>query len=192
MLAAKGEESAVVNFRKLNWYYSLQDDFTSKMFAEIQRKRPKKNQQLVIRIHASGDFYSKEYLEKWMIIALATKLSGKKYQFGAYTKSFRILGSVLDDKAELECLYKKAYLLAGKGYHTAIPESLDLSSFNLDIIASIMDDTSPDDIAIIRRLNLKTYTVTETPTAKTDCLGQECADCMKCYPMTKNVITDLR
>ena len=44
---------------------SKTDDFISAMNAEIQAKRPD-----YVRVHDSGDYYSKAYLDKWIAIAI--------------------------------------------------------------------------------------------------------------------------
>ena len=43
---------------------SKTDDFISAIHTEIQRKKPK-----FVRVHDSGDYYSREYLAKWFQIA---------------------------------------------------------------------------------------------------------------------------
>ena len=48
-----------------------------RILKEIMRRKPKADQRIIFRIHASGDFYSEEYLKKWMKIALITKLKNK-------------------------------------------------------------------------------------------------------------------
>jgi len=57
---------------------SLQDDFVQVMDYEIKKKKAQ-----AIRIHDSGDFYSMEYLNKWIEITVLNPL----VQFYAYTKS---------------------------------------------------------------------------------------------------------
>ena len=44
---------------------SKTDDFVSKMYDEIVKKKPD-----YVRVHDSGDYYSKKYLNKWIDIAL--------------------------------------------------------------------------------------------------------------------------
>lgn len=44
---------------------SKTDDFVNKMYAEIVKKKPD-----YVRVHDSGDYYSKKYLNKWIDIAL--------------------------------------------------------------------------------------------------------------------------
>ena len=62
---------AVLPCRERNWEASKRDDFVSNMVKLI--KRTQKNSRKVtikaVRIHESGDFYSKGYAEKWADIA---------------------------------------------------------------------------------------------------------------------------
>lgn len=57
---------------------SQQDDFVDVMIKEIKKKKAQ-----AIRIHDSGDFYSREYVSKWLKIIDAMP----NVQFYAYTKS---------------------------------------------------------------------------------------------------------
>lgn len=52
---------------------------------------------IVLRIHDSGDFYSKEYLEAWMRIAEVFK-GEKRVKFYAYTKMVSLVKSVKQTK----------------------------------------------------------------------------------------------
>jgi hypothetical protein len=52
-------------------------------FVELMSKEVKRKKANYIRIHDSGDFYSKEYLNKWLTIAK----ENKSVIFYAYTKS---------------------------------------------------------------------------------------------------------
>lgn len=60
-----------------NWDATKLPDFADKMSAEIQKTRAK-----IVRIHASGDFYSLAYLNKWLAIVQANP----SVRFYAYTK----------------------------------------------------------------------------------------------------------
>lgn len=66
------------------WRYqlSLQDDFVDLAIAELNRTT-----KAFVRIHSSGDFYSEEYVNKWM------KICGecKDKRFLAYTKSRHLI-----------------------------------------------------------------------------------------------------
>jgi hypothetical protein len=64
--------------RKRNYQLSLREDFADIMIAELSKIRKKK-----IRIHESGDFYSQEYLDKWIKIINHFP----ERTFVAYTKS---------------------------------------------------------------------------------------------------------
>ncbi len=64
---------------------SLQADFVESAIAELKRT----NKQFV-RIHSSGDFYSEEYVNKW--ITICTRCPEK--QFLAYTKSRHLIASL--------------------------------------------------------------------------------------------------
>lgn len=192
MLKEKGRDSQVLYSRKLNWFLAEQDDFVESILKEIMRRKPKADQRIIFRIHASGDFYSEEYLKKWMKIALITKLKNKNYDFVAYTKSYSELNNVLSNQAGLWKLYQEAYNAA----KIAIPQEkeLSLADFNLNIIASYMDDTEEEKKRIAEKWNLPVYFVTEDNSLElTDCEADPCSECLKCYtfPM-ENVVTRLR
>lgn len=192
MLKEKGRDSQVLYSRKLNWFLAEQDDFVERILKEIMRRKPKADQRIIFRIHASGDFYSEEYLKKWMKIALITKLKNKNYDFVAYTKSYSELNNVLSNQAGLWKLYQEAYNAA----KIAIPQEkkLSLADFNLNIIASYMDDTEEEKKRIAEKWNLPVYFVTEDNSLElTDCEADSCSECLKCYtfPM-ENVVTRLR
>lgn len=192
MLKEKGRDSQVLYSRKLNWFLAEQDDFVERILKEIMRRKPKADQRIIFRIHASGDFYSEEYLKKWMKIALITKLKNKNYDFVAYTKSYSELNNVLSNQAGLWKLYQEAYNAA----KIAIPQEkeLSLADFNLNIIASYMDDTEEEKKCIAEKWNLPVYFVTEDNSLElTDCEADPCSECLKCYtfPM-ENVVTRLR
>lgn len=192
MLKEKGRDSQVLYSRKLNWFLAEQDDFVERILKEIMRRKPKADQRIIFRIHASGDFYSEEYLKKWMKIALITKLKNKNYDFVAYTKSYSELNNVLSNQAGLWKLYQEAYNAA----KIAIPQEkeLSLADFNLNIIASYMDDTEEEKKRIAEKWILPVYFVTEDNSLElTDCEADPCSECLKCYtfPM-ENVVTRLR
>lgn len=185
-------DSTIILHRKYNLYYSLRDDFVDKLYHEIIHKRLTKDT-VIIRIHASGDFYSKEYFLKWLTISLAVFLAGKNYLFAAYTKSFEELNEALSDQELLKRAWDHAHQLAFKTSEST-PSELALHDFgNIKIIGSIMDDTSEDKIGIIEKYGLSKYTVTETECKKTDCKSKDCASCMICYKKHKtDVVTFLR
>lgn len=67
---------------------TLRDDFVDRMNSELSRRHP-----TYVRVHDSGDFYSAEYLAKWMDIARANPGT----RFFSYTKAIplvRAYGSI--------------------------------------------------------------------------------------------------
>lgn len=76
--------------RERHYLESLRANFVERMIftieAHLNRPAYQKAKRVVIRIHESGDFYSREYLEKW--VAVARHFEGnKKVVFACYTKS---------------------------------------------------------------------------------------------------------
>lgn len=73
--------------RERNFEESRKEDFVDRMTYTILKVRKASNAKtVVVRIHESGDFYNKEYAEKWLAIINACK--GENIKFIAYTKSF--------------------------------------------------------------------------------------------------------
>jgi len=54
------------------------DDFVDRMVLEVQRKKAQ-----IVRVHDSGDYYSRAYIDKWFAIARALP----DVRFYSYTKS---------------------------------------------------------------------------------------------------------
>jgi len=74
---------------------TLRDDFADLMSAEIAVKAKTARQQgdqLIIRIHDSGDFYSPEYLRKWLDVVARFP----EVHFYAYTKSVSMVRRTRD------------------------------------------------------------------------------------------------
>lgn len=97
--------------RKRHFEISRGADFVQRMTYTIETEldRPKnKNKMVVFRIHESGDFYNRDYVEKWLMIMRHFE-DVKNLVFVAYTKSvvffdgvtlpenFQLLASVWDD-----------------------------------------------------------------------------------------------
>ena len=75
--------------RQKNFDISRSADFVDRMIYTIDAElsRPKyRNKKVVFRIHESGDFYNKEYAEKWLSIA-RHYAGNDQIVFVAYTKS---------------------------------------------------------------------------------------------------------
>ena len=76
------------NAREINFNDSLRPSFTVTLALEICKyiNRPSwQGKKVLFRIHESGDFYNKEYAQKWIDIANVFQ----NIQFLAYTKSVR-------------------------------------------------------------------------------------------------------
>lgn len=59
-----------------------QDNFTELIQLELNKKKPN-----FVRVHDSGDFYSRQYLQKWLKIAN----NNKNINFYAYTNSIQFI-----------------------------------------------------------------------------------------------------
>lgn len=80
---------SVRDSRDRNLEESKKDTFVSNVIELINKYLTKKkceNKLVIVRIHTAGDFYSEEYLNKWIEIANAYK-GNKNIQFQSYTKS---------------------------------------------------------------------------------------------------------
>lgn len=120
--------------REKNLQESKTDDFVEKMVSTIDAYMNRKAYQIAkevrFRIHESGDFYNKEYSEKWLEICRRTA-HYKNLTFLAYTKSFvyfdgvalpenfQLLASVWSDtkKSQLDIIMRNEWRI-----YTAIPE----------------------------------------------------------------------
>lgn len=128
------------------------DDMTDIIIAYARKS---KKEQIVQRIHESGDFYCKAYAMDWLEIARRVHAdpAGKRVVFMAYTKSVRFFDGV------------------------EIPEYFSLR-------ASLWADTKPEEIEIILRNGFPIYTAVESFTeADTfhQCRCSDCATCGKCW-----------
>ena len=64
---------------------SKTDDFVNKMYDEISKKKPD-----YVRVHDSGDYYSRQYLSKWIDIALLFH----EIKFYSYTNMVQLFKEV--------------------------------------------------------------------------------------------------
>jgi len=125
----------------------------------IKMRKP----ELIVRIHESGDFYSRRYANDWLQIVRnveSADLKGKKVTFIAYTKSFRYFDGVV------------------------LPESFKLR-------ASVWADTKQSDLDTIARNGWNVYTAVDHFTDHDDfhqCRCQDCAGCGKCWDSTVPLI----
>jgi len=73
---------SVRNGMEKKYQLTKQDNFIQLMNKEILKKKPD-----FIRVHDSGDYYSKEYLNKWLTIAK----ENPKVKFYSYTNSIKFI-----------------------------------------------------------------------------------------------------
>ena len=84
----------VLPARRDNLAASKLDTFVSDMTGFILDKaRRQRKPRLIVRIHESGDFYNRDYAEKWLQIARNCQAC-EKVLFIAYTKSFAYFDGV--------------------------------------------------------------------------------------------------
>ena len=112
------------------------------MSAEIQRKKGP----IKIRIHDAGDFYSLEYLKKWLIIASLNPT----VKFYAYTKIIKLVKWVKSEWSWPDN-FTIIYSYGGKSDHLINPENARHSMvFNnvAELLAkNYVDGTNDDNIA---------------------------------------------
>ena len=88
--ATKAEKAypQVLPSRMANFNASKQNDFSIRLLYTILKVLAKsRKNNLVVRIHESGDFYNKRYADIWLNVA--RKITDKRVKFMAYTKSFK-------------------------------------------------------------------------------------------------------
>lgn len=170
--ATKGNHQfpSVKTSRENSYNVSKEENFADKMEYTInyhmQTKRYK-GKIMIIRIHESGDFYSLQYLKKW--VAIWERFCGKdNVHFVFYTKSFRFF--LMLNENEKEIIRKM------------------MKSGQLSINLSIDDTTTPEQISAYLQMKKEfplsnTYRVTEKVSATDD--KCDCANCAKCGACNK-------
>ena len=161
----------VLPCRENNLTESKTDDFVANMVYTIQKKinsKSYKGKKVYFRIHESGDFYNREYTQKWIDIAKHFE-NNENIVFLAYTKSLAYF---------IQC-----------GYGKDFPN-------NFIVRSSIWDDTKPESVRDTAVYNFPIYTAFDGDTlvkeiesgnySKCDC--KDCAECGKCYSKTEQKI----
>lgn len=124
---------------------SLSDQFENVMIEELTYILNKAKLPVYIRIHDSGDFYSKEYLEKWLRIMEVFP----EIKFYAYTKEVKMLKSIKDS---LPDNFTVIFSLGGKedglinvhnDRHSAVFKDLRV------LVANGYEDASNDDLVAL-------------------------------------------
>lgn len=151
--------------REMNFEESNKDTFAADMIVTLEdfiSKSKYKSKKIFVRIHTSGDFYSCDYLKRW--IQIADYFNGNnKILFQAYTKSMPILIEYLN------------------GYDKS------LSDINIHFVWSVWHDTAPEYTKEAERLVMQTFTALpkdEIQSAVDNgaflCNG-DCGNCKECY-----------
>lgn len=118
--------------RSLHLLATKENWFVSAMIAQItyELNRPKnKNKTIHFRIHESGDFYSMEYLEKF--ITIANHFKGKKIIFMAYSKALPLIKAAFKKygKDNINIVFKSSIWSDTSDKMKALTNELDLSVF---------------------------------------------------------------
>ena len=146
----------VLPARMENLKMSKSDSFVKDMTDIIlTRAKKMKKSQLIVRIHESGDFYNKEYAEKWLQI-IRNCQHDKKILFIAYTKSFKYF-----DGIELP---ENFSLRASIWDDTKESQKKIVKRNNWDIYTAVEKFTDSDDFC--------------------QCRCKDCATCGKCWDNT--------
>lgn len=113
---------------------------------------------ITVRIHESGDFYSFEYLMKWLSIAEQCR-DIPNIDFAAYTKSLPYLAM-------------------------AVKNGYNLKDSNIRFISSIWADTKEKRVQETKELNLPIYTAfaeNNWNESYTACECKDCGHCRQCF-----------
>jgi len=76
----------VIARMKINYEWSLTDDFVEQIVSQIQKIQVGKHPMKRFRIHSSGDFYDENYWQKWLKIVSEFP----SIKFMAYTRNIHI------------------------------------------------------------------------------------------------------
>lgn len=133
----------VLRSREQNFEKSKEENFEKDVIELIDKylnKKKCKDKLLIVRIHTSGDFYSKEYLDKWISITNNYK-GNENIQFQSYTKSVVYLKDIDLDNVNIHFVYskwddtKKEDILLAQELNIPIfyatnKENVDMAKFN--------------------------------------------------------------
>lgn len=173
--ATKGNHMfpSVKNSRNASYDESKRKDFPERMTYTIRyhmNTKRFKNSVMLIRIHESGDFYSVQYLRKWIEIWKSFRNEPEKVRFVFYTKSFPFFLKLTEAEKEI------------------IREGMKAGQIAVNLS---MDDTTTQEqrIAYLNMLKdfplCNTYYCTEdVDTVEHDNVC-DCANCAKCGTCNK-------
>lgn len=112
---------SVRNGMEKKYQLTKEPNFVELMNKEIQKKKPD-----FIRVHDSGDYYSKEYLNKWLTIAK----ENPKVKFYSYTNSIKFIKELQEIPGNFDFIFsdsgKQVNLIdKTKDRHTKIFDSIE-------------------------------------------------------------------
>lgn len=112
---------SVRNGMEKKYQLTKQPNFVQLMNKEIQKKKPD-----FIRVHDSGDYYSKTYLNKWLTIAK----ENPKVKFYSYTNSIKFIKELQEIPGNFDFIFsdsgKQVNLIdKAKDRHTKIFDSIE-------------------------------------------------------------------
>lgn len=103
--------SSSVNAHETKLALTLTNDFVPKMITEINQWLNKKStKRLAVRIHDAGDFYSFEYVNKWINIMRSFRNDDRVF-FYAYTKQIKMFQ---DNKNRIPKNFKVIFSFGGR------------------------------------------------------------------------------
>lgn len=156
-----------------NFEQSLRRDFVPRMVAEIRRKGV-----LVLRVHCSGDFYSREYAEKWLQIM--RHCPGVRFYW--YSRSWRVpeIADVLERMAALKGCRAWYSLDAETGVPARVPRGVRLAYLQVG------EDERPELLDLMFRVRrLRRLRVPLSLVCPTERPGNgreiNCGSCQKCW-----------
>jgi hypothetical protein len=158
---------------KWNLAQALRADFVQRMVNEIRRKGV-----IVLRIHCSGDFLSKEYAEKWLRIM--RQCPGVRFYF--YTRSWRIVGiaPVLAKMAALRCCRAWYSVDSETGLPERVPVGVRLAYLMMN------EEDQPELCDLVFRVRRLRRTIPLPLTCPHETVqgkerGTTCGSCGKCW-----------
>lgn len=159
--AVKAESAypSVIPARKDNFRATLMPEFVDMMTAIILRTaKNMKKERLIVRIHESGDFYTKHYAELWLQIARNCS-HDTRIVFWAYTKSFPFFDGVA---------LPENFRLRASVWADTDPAQLAIIECNQWPIYTVYDGQLPD--------------------GYTECFCKDCGNCNQCGDMSIKAI----
>jgi hypothetical protein len=164
--------------RNQNLEESLKDSFVQNMIEQItfdMSRKKYKGKDILFRIHEAGDFYSLEYMEKW--VQIANHFKDENIQFMAYTKSLP--------------------------YVQKMWEKYGRENVNIVFKSSIWKDTSNAMVKLTKKMDMSVFTAYEKKDEKDysdyfKCPSMEgigCGTCAEkfggCYNMEKDTAIEI-